>query len=126
MAATPVRPEIGRQISWVYTRNADAAFRFYGEILELECLSHRGDARVYGTGPSSAIGVCPEFDNRVAEPAGSLISLVTDDVDGWHERLSGKNVEVVEPPHRFDRFGIYTLFVRGPDGYLIEFQQHLD
>ena len=116
---------IGRLISWVYTGSLDSTAKFYADQLGLECIRAEGGARIYAAG-GGAIGVCEAFADRVVEPRGSLISLVVDDVDAWHARLRARGVEIEAPPHRLGRFGVYTFFVRDPNGYRLEFQQFLD
>ena len=111
------------QISWVYTYDLDSTVEFYADALELECIRDEGDARIFATTASAAIGVCRAFENRVVEPKGGIISIVTDDVDAWFQRLTEKGVAVAGPPHRLEQFGIYTFFVTDPNGYVIEFQQ---
>jgi predicted enzyme related to lactoylglutathione lyase len=117
------KTDISMQISWVYTRDLDSTAEFYADALGLECIRDEGDARIFATAESAAIGVCSAFDNRVVEPKGCMISIVTDDVDSWYRRLTEKGVAVAGPPHRLDQFGIYTFFVTDPNGYVIEFQQ---
>ena len=115
---------VSAQISWVYTHDLDSTAEFYAETLGFECLRDEGSARIYATSSGAGIGVCTAFDDRVVEPKGGMISLVTDDVDAWHRRLLARGLDV-EPPRRLERFGIYTFFVRDPNGYVIEFQQFL-
>ncbi|MGI9373001.1 MAG: VOC family protein, partial [Hyphomicrobiales bacterium] len=62
---------------------------------------------------------------RVVEPKGSMITFVAADVDGWYETLRARGVAIDAPPHTLEQFGIYTFFVRDPNGYVIEFQQFL-
>ena len=114
-----------RQIGWVYAHDLDSAADFYAGVLGLECLRDEGDARIYATANGAAIGVCRAFDDRVVEPKGGMISLVTEDVDAWYRRLVDRGVAIEKPPHRLERFGIYTFFARDPNGYVIEFQQFL-
>ena len=116
------KPSIQTQITWVYTENLEASERFYRDILGLECIRDEGKARIFRTAGDAAIGVCEVFEDRVVEPKGSMISLVTDDVDSWYEKLMQARIES-EPPHRLEQFGIYTFFARDPSGYIIEFQQ---
>ena len=52
--------------------------------------------------------------------------LVSDDVDGWHARLTAAGAEIDGPPHVLEQFGIYTFFARDPNGYRIEFQKFLE
>lgn len=116
-------PEVSAQITWVYTHDLDSTTDFYSTALGLECVRDEGGARIYATAGGARIGICEAFADRVVEPRGGMISLVTDDVDGWYRRLSQRSVEIDQPPHRLERFDIYTFFVRDPNGYVIEFQQ---
>ena len=117
---------VARLIAWVYTQALDSSADFYAATLGLECLRDTGKSRIFAVGDGAAIGVCEAFADRVVEPQGSLVSLVVDDVDAWHARLVARGADIESPPHRLDEFGIYTFFVRAPDGYRIEFQQFLD
>jgi catechol 2,3-dioxygenase-like lactoylglutathione lyase family enzyme len=114
---------ISAQISWVYTADLDSTAEFYSRILGLECSRDEGGARIYRTANGSFIGVCQAFAGRVVEPKGGMISIVTDDVDAWHQRLLANGLSIDKPPHRLEQFGIYSFFVRDPNGYVIEFQQ---
>lgn len=114
---------ITRQISWVYTQTLDSTADFYASQLGFECISDEGAARIFATASGAAIGVCEAFAERVVEPKGGMISIVTDDVDAWYARLVENGVEIEQPPHRLQQFGITTFFVQDPNGYVIEFQQ---
>ena len=116
------KASIQAQISWVYTEDLDASTQFYSGVLGLECTRDAGDARVFATGDNAGIGVCRVFADRVIEPLGSMISIVTDDVDAWYRELLAHDL-VIDPPQRLDSFGIYSLLVHDPNGYVIEFQQ---
>ena len=111
------------QISWVYTQDLDSTTKFYADGLGLKCIREEDGARIFETVANAAIGVCTAFAERVVEPKGGIISLVCNDVDARYRRLVDKAVTIAGPPHRLERFGIYTFFVTDPNGYIIEFQQ---
>ena len=111
------------QISWLYTEDLDKSASFYADVLGLECIRDEGDARIFKTAENAGIGVCRAFAERVVEPRGGMISIVTNDVDAWYLRLLDKGVDIAQPPHRLEQFGIYTFFITDPNGYVIEFQQ---
>jgi len=119
-------PPLTGQITWVYTRDLEAAERFYGGQLALREVYRTEAARIYACGPSAHIGVCREFDDRVVEPKGGMITLLTDDVDGWYAHLQAAGVPMLGPPERHARFAIYSFFALDPEGYRIEFQKFLD
>jgi len=112
-------------IAWVYAQDLEATCRFYAGTLGLPLMRDEGEARLYGVTDTSSIGVCRAFGDRVVEPAGGMISIVTDDVDAWYDRLSAAGTTLRGAPERLDQFGIYTFFAEDPNGYVIEFQQFL-
>ncbi|UCH39938.1 MAG: VOC family protein [Gammaproteobacteria bacterium] len=114
--------KINAQVSWVYTHELDSTAIFYADLLGLECCRDEGGARIFKTGDGAFIGLCQAFEDRVVEPAGGMISLVTDDVDACYQRLLENGLQIDSPPRRLDQFGIYSFFVRDPNGYVIEFQ----
>jgi catechol 2,3-dioxygenase-like lactoylglutathione lyase family enzyme len=117
------RPGISAQISWVYTGDLESSAGFYADTLGLRCCRDEGGARLYATSSGAYIGVCETFADRVVEPKGGMISIVTDEVDGWYEYLREKGLEIRQPPQRLEQFQIYSFFVTDPNGYLIEFQR---
>lgn len=116
---------ITSQISWVYSEDIDASFRFYEVALGLALERDAGSARIYRTAKGARIGVCGVFGDRVAAPAGSMITLITDDVDGWYRALKARGVALKGPPEVLERFNIYSFFVTDPAGYVIEIQSFL-
>ena len=113
---------INGQVSWVYSSDLEASTRFYADVLGFDCSLDQGRARLFATSSSAWIGVCEAFEGRTVQPRGSLISLVTDDVDGWYQRLLSSGLDI-EAPRRLEEFAIYRFSVTDPDGYRIEFQQ---
>ena len=109
-------------ISWVYTGDLDATSAFYQETLGFACERDEGRARIFRVAPNACIGVCEAFDGRVVQADGGMISIVTPDVDAWHRRLLAHGL-VLDAPQRLETFGIYSMMVRDPNGYAIEFQQ---
>ncbi len=117
---------IDQQITWVYTEDLERTAAFYGGLLGLPVVRDEGAARIFRTGPSSFIGVCRAFEDRVVEPRGGMITLVTDGVDAWYARLEAAGATLRGPPERIEAFGIYSFFAEDPNGYVIEFQKFLD
>ena len=120
-----LNPDFELQITWIYCSNLETSHRFYGETLRLQLVRDERIARIYKTTSHAAIGVCTAFEDRVVEPQGGMISLVTEDVDGWFAKLSESGAVTRGAPHVIKEFGIYTFFAEDPDGYVIEFQQFL-
>jgi catechol 2,3-dioxygenase-like lactoylglutathione lyase family enzyme len=115
------------QVTFLYTADAAASRRFYEEVLELDCvLVQDGGCRIYRTGPASFVGLCTAREGRTANPNGVILCLVTQDVEGWGARLKAKGVRLEKEPQANPDFAITHLFLRDPDGYLIEIQRFED
>ena len=113
------------QISWVYTETLAPCVAFYRDALGLKVVLDAGQAMIFATAEGARIGVCETFADRVVEPSGGMITLLVDGVaavDAWYARLETAGVDLQGAPQNMDRFGIYSFFVRDPNGYLIEVQ----
>ena len=60
---------------------------------------------------------------RSPSPAGVILTLVTRDVDGWHQRLRARGASFEAPPEGNPALGIYHCFLKDPEGYLVEIQR---
>ena len=55
-----------------------------------------------------------------------ILTLVCEDVDGWYDYLQEKGVAIEKAPSFNEKFNIYHIFFRDPNGYLLEIQRFLD
>ena len=115
-----------QQVTFLYTRDLERSAIFYGETLELSIVLDQGSCRIYRVSPNGFLGVCRCSESRVCSPEGVIVTFVTDDVDGWYERLGVKGVTFETPPRENREFNIYHCFLRDPDGYQIEIQRFND
>lgn len=124
MQAPTSDPPFGQQVTFLYTRDLAAAAHFYEEMLALPLVLDQGACRIYRVARDAFLGICVRAD---APPPGSaIVTLVTDDVDGWHARLVARGVQFEKPPALNPHFNIYHCFLRDPAGWLLEIQQFLD
>ena len=122
-------PSIDAQITFLDTVDLSETARFYETIMELPLVVDQGQCRIYQTGEDAYVGFCErDLGESAAEFAAAhvILTLVTDDVDGWHAHLKNLGVEIEKPPNENPRYGIYQCFARDPNGYLIEIQRFLD
>jgi len=117
-------PPIGEFITFLYVDDLERSDRLYGGTLGLQLVLDQGSCRIFRTTPTSYLGVC-ERTGR-ASPEGLIVTLVSDDVDAWHDRLAGMGVPIEQAPRESDVYGVYHAFYRDPDGYLVEIQRFLD
>ncbi len=122
----PARPPIGQTVTWVYTHDLSGTCRFYADVLGLDLVKDEGAARIYRASGDGCIGVCQAIGGREVEPKGTMITLVTGDVDGWYARLTEAGAVTRGAPQVVEQFGIYAFLAEDPNGYLIEFQTFLE
>jgi catechol 2,3-dioxygenase-like lactoylglutathione lyase family enzyme len=113
-------------VMFLYTRDLDKSAAFYNETLELPLVLDQGGCRIYQTSPEGFLGVCRCSEERPSNPGGVIVTLVTDDVDGWYERLKAKGIAFDTAPAEKAEYNIYHCFLRDPDGYQIEIQSFRD
>lgn len=115
-----------QQVTFLYTLDLELSTAFYGEMLDLPLALDQGGCRIFKTSPESFLGVCRCSEQRPSSPEGIIVTLVTDDVDGWYERLNAKGATIDAPPIGNPEFNIYHFFLSDPDGYKIEIQSFRD
>jgi len=119
------RPRIDRSITFTYTDDLAGASRFFREVLELDFVVDQGPCHIFRLTDESFIGVC-DLPDRPSEQAGVTITIVSDDVEGWHEFLTARGVEYVKTPAHSDRFNVFSSLFISPHGYRIEIQRFDD
>jgi catechol 2,3-dioxygenase-like lactoylglutathione lyase family enzyme len=112
------------QITFCMTADLEATAAFYEQILELPLALDQGTCRIYATAPGAYLGFCQR--KGATRPGGVILTLVTDDVDGWYARLVARGASFEKPPARNEQYRIYHCFLRDPSGYLIEIQRFED
>lgn len=116
------------QVTFLYTPDLLRSRRFYEDVLNLPLILDQGSCRIYAVAPAAYLGVCQREGLPDEPERGSslIITLVTDDVDGWYDQLQRRGVIFEKPPMLNAAYNIYHCFLRDPNGYLIEIQRFLD
>ena len=112
-------------IPFFYTRDLQAAAAFYEGVLGLPLALDQGSCRIYRLAQGAFVGFC-ERENAPAQPEGVILTFVTEDVDGWAEKLEAAGVALEKEPSLNETYGIYHIFFRDSSGYLLEIQRFLD
>ncbi len=115
---------VDAQISFFPTGDLDGTTAFYQDALGLPMVLDQGVCRIFRATAGAFIGFC----QKAAAPTDpeSIITLVTEDVDGWVHALRNKGVEPERGPEFNAKFDIYHAFYRDPNGYLVEIQRFED
>jgi len=117
-------PEIAEFITFLNVEDLERSDQFYAGVLGFQLVVDQGSCRIYRVAADAYLGVC-ERPGR-SSPEGMIVTLVSDDVDGWHDRLTSRGVPIEQTPRVSEVFGVYHAFYRDPDGYLVEIQRFLD
>jgi catechol 2,3-dioxygenase-like lactoylglutathione lyase family enzyme len=118
------RPSIDQQVTFLLTTDLAATAHFYEDVLGLPLVLDQGSCRIYHVNGNAFIGFCQRAEP--GDPAGLLFTLVTQEVDAWCRYLMAQEVPIEKPPTLNPQYNIYQMFVRDPNGYLIEIQTFLD
>ena len=113
-----------QQVTFLFTNDLATTVRFYEDVLQLPLVLDQGSCRIYRVSNDGFLGFCERATPE--QPDSVIITLVSDQVDEWHARLVGLGVEIEKPPTLYEAYNIYHIFVRDPNGYLIEIQTFLD
>ncbi len=128
-APAPAAAAFTEQYTMFYYKDIAGARRFYGDILGLTPTYNDEWVTLYQVLPGALLGVVQE-GGTAYHPARSensvMLSLVTDNVDRWHEKLQAHpDIPMVKAPYNHDKVPIRAMLVRDPGGYTVEFFQWL-
>jgi catechol 2,3-dioxygenase-like lactoylglutathione lyase family enzyme len=112
------------QVTFCYTAEFESTAHFYEELLGLPIALDQGACRIYRVREGAFIGVCRRAETPNTD--GIILTLVSEDVDGWYARLKERGVQFEKAPAFNPKFNIYHCFLRDPNGYLIEIQRFED
>lgn len=113
-----------QQVTFLLVGDLERSTRFYRDVFGLPIVLDQGDCRILKVTESAFIGICERKGDR--ERNAVLITLVTDDVDDRHERLTAAGVTCDKEPQLNPIYNVYHAFYRDPDGFLIEVQRFMD
>jgi catechol 2,3-dioxygenase-like lactoylglutathione lyase family enzyme len=112
------------QITFLPSSDLEASRVFYEWILGLELVTDQGACHIYRVTTEAFVGVCVR--EAVQPTNGVIVTLVTDDVDGWCGQIIAAGGTIERGPDHSEHFGIYHAFLRDPDGNRLEIQRFDD
>ena len=111
-----------QQITFLHSRNLQAARDFYSQMLGLPLVRDQGTCIIFRTATNAYLGFCEHIDP--IEPGRRVIlTLVTANVDAWYQRLKSQGADLVSQPQANPKYQIYHFFLKDPDGYWVEIQR---
>jgi catechol 2,3-dioxygenase-like lactoylglutathione lyase family enzyme len=111
-------------IAFYPAHDLEATRDFYERDLCLPLVRDQGTCLIFGVATNAYVGFCQS--ENVPEHPGLIVTLLTQDVDGFYHRLRQLGVETEAAPKQNDSYQIYHFFARDPDGYRVEVQRFLE
>lgn len=115
-------------ITFFYYEDLEAQIPFYEGVLELKKTMDEDWVKIYRITPTSSVGIVQQGRgfHDVSDDKPAMLSMVTDDVDAWFERMVEAKVRVLKalPPPDSEREAgkapVRGFIVEDPGGYTIE------
>ena len=113
-------------ITFFYYEDIVPIARFYEQILGFELVLDQGLARIYRVAPNSYFGIVDGNRGHLRHQpqSAALFTVVAEDVEGWHAKLTAAAVPGLTELRR-GRFCDHFFF-RDPAGYALEIQRFPD
>jgi len=111
-------------ITFLPTRDLVRTARFYEDVLRLRLALDQTRCRIYRIAQGGFLGFC--LKDEIKPQDGVMLTLVTEEVDHWQALLTEHEVLIEKGPVFNPDFQIYQMFLRDPNGYLIEIQRFED
>jgi len=120
--------KLSSQITFLYFKELTGPAHFFEEILQLQKVDDQGFARIYRISGGAFIGIVDEANGYCNSPSEKnvLITLVTEDVHPWYERLKDAGVAIAAAPAVQAKANVECFFFEGPGGYAFEIQKFLN
>lgn len=118
-------PPIDQFITFLPAKDLGEVDRFYSGVLGLDLALDQGTCRIYKVGGGAFVGFC-EGSSAIAPARAVILTLVTEDVAGWFERLDALGAPTDGAPRVNPQYQIEHFFATDPNGYRVEVQRFLD
>jgi catechol 2,3-dioxygenase-like lactoylglutathione lyase family enzyme len=119
------RPSLDQQVTFLSTADLAATAVFYEQVLGLQLVLDQGACRIFRVSDDAFLGFCSHLTSD-EQTQGVILTLVSDEVDAWGDYLRERDIPLEKEPQLNAKFNIYHLFVRDPNGYLVEIQTFRD
>lgn len=119
-----MRENIQQSVTFLYVKDLGISAEFYAHTLNLPLVLEQTNCNIYRLTKTSFLGICENPEK--ADPNGIIITLVSDQLEEWQSFLETKGLSLEKPITYNPTYNITHLFLRDPDGYLIEIQTFHD
>jgi catechol 2,3-dioxygenase-like lactoylglutathione lyase family enzyme len=111
-------------ITFLKTKDLQATTDFYTKVLGFTLALDQGKCRIFEVCSNCYVGFCLTDESTGSDEV--ILTFEVEDVDGYCNDLEGKGLEIEVHPRFNSYYNIYQMFLRDPNGYLLEIQRFLD
>ena len=111
-------------VYFLKTRDLEETTRFYAQVMGFPLVLDQKTCRIFRICQNCHIGFCLTEGDTGSEEV--IVTIEIEDVDGFCAYLETQNVEIDTLPRFNERYNIYQMFIRDPNGYCLEVQRFLD
>lgn len=115
-------PRFDQQITFLNTKDLEKTRAFYSDLLGLALVRDQGTCLIFKTTNEAYLGFCEHIET-IESGRRVILTLVTDNVDEWYQRLKEKDAPILDPPKSNPKYHIYHFFLTDPNGYWVEIQK---
>lgn len=116
------RSEITQQITFLHAQNLAETRHFYSDILGLQLARDQASCLIFQVTQDAYLGFCEHIE-PIPPGRKVILTLVSEDIDGWYAELKSNHQDLIDPPRFNERYQIYHFFIPDPNGYWIEIQR---
>ena len=116
------RPQLSQQITFLHAQDLEETRKFYSDVLGLKLARDQGTCLIFEITKSAYLGFCEHIE-PIPPGRKVILTLVSDDVDGWYAVLNKSGQSIIDPPTANPKYEIYHFFIPDPNGYWIEIQK---
>lgn len=117
-------PPIDALVTFLPVADIKRTHAFYHGVLGLPLVVDQASCRIYRVAEGGYAGFCQRDGAEVA--ARVCVTIVSDDVPGWHRHLTEQGIETDGPPRDTPEYGVEHFFAKDPDGWIVEVQRFHD
>ncbi len=111
-------------MTFLPTRDLVRTARFYEDVLRLRLALDQTRRRIYRIAQGGFLGF--RLKDEIKPQDGVILTLLTEEGGHWQALLGEHDAPIETPPALNSEFQIYQIFLRDPNGYLIESQRFED
>ena len=111
-------------VTFVRVKDLGVSRCFYEDVLKLPLILDQGTCLIFGITATAFVGLCAQ--ESAPNPKGVILTLVTDQLKAWHERLSKAGFPPDGEVRYNAQFNITHFYVKDPNGYDVELQTFHD